>query len=976
MYKSLTNQILADVNELTADYATIGNLTISADSTTALVVQKTDGIPVFTVDCLNGRICLADGSATVPSLYFSGGTTNTGIYCPGTDSIGLTIDGALSAQWSSSGQEIVNSSGRQLRLSHTSASKYADFKMDTNNDLTISTNGISRMVLDSDGDTRVYQNIYLENTKHLTCKDNAGVGYFMVGIDGSNNQIFGNTSYTSYFQGSNTYLEGASNVYLKTGGSNRVSIDSSGYTTFNNGIIMGTGGNSYVPGCLGYTDSYWGFLHRPPRAGTAAAHGFTNYAGNYLMTLDESGYCKVYNSADPLLYLELKHDGSNGSIETSSGSLVIGTYTPENQFLRIGKLSNTVPNYYKGSAHYWYNGGSGTRSMTMTGATFQVHSVSDANKYIELTHNGTDGYFSNNTGITYLTAPTGSAVILKVGSYLTAQSYSGNFRCFSPNDSNIYVWMEHNGANGYISNTTGNLEISTITGGTIYLKTGGANRVSINSNGKMTLTQGGAGSSYGLVIDNPGVGGMQLYFTTGGQPSVIRDNGGGGFNFLRSDASKLMQLDNSGYARVYNVANNAHYIETYHNGTNGYISNTTGSLEITTGTGGTIYFKVGTNLTGYSNAGYLVCYSPADNSKHTRIQHDGTNGYVMTNSGSLYVGTTTSAPVYIRINGADKQYTQTNGDVNFYGASNSNVLIAGYGSADSVLRAVNGPLYLEGTGHATIRATTGNNINFQVNGVNKMIVYSSGYVSMGSATDYSQHVENGTSPFFWVVNTSGVQTAIGSMNSPAEGNVGTTSNSPLNIITNNSAKIKISGAGDIGINMATATNIKLGIDNGSVNNKLGLFIKGFGSGAGWGMTLDSTSNDTNLLEYIQFRNAAGTTVLGTIRRNNGLGGLEFENRSDRRLKTDIVSLDDSKCLGAILSCQPRSFKWTATDTPTVGFIADEIQGMIPDAVTGQPNEVDGNNNPKYQTIHFMPIIANLVGAIKELTRRVAELEKL
>ena len=141
---------------------------------------------------------------------------------------------------------------------------------------------------------------------------------------------------------------------------------------------------------------------------------------------------------------------------------------------------------------------------------------------------------------------------------------------------------------------------------------------------------------------------------------------------------------------------------------------------------------------------------------------------------------------------------QSNGDVNFYGYNSSNVLIAGYGASDSVVRAVNGPLFLEGTGSTYVRATTGNNIYHQVNGSTKMTVYSGGNVNMGSSTNFTQHVENGNNPYFECVNNAGVRTAIGSLNA-GEGNIGTTTNHTLNILTNNTSKITVSTAGDLNV---------------------------------------------------------------------------------------------------------------------------------------------------------------------------------
>jgi hypothetical protein len=184
----------------------------------------------------------------------------------------------------------------------------------------------------------------------------------------------------------------------------------------------------------------------------------------------------------------------------------------------------------------------------------------------------------------------------------------------------------------------------------------------------------------------------------------------------------------------------------------------------------------------------------------------------------------------------------------------------------------------------------------------------------------------------------------------------------MSFLTSNTERFKILAAG--GANFTCP----------DTNGNLGIKITGFGSAKGWGITMDSTSNDTDGLEYIQFRNSTGGTQLGSIRRNNGLGGLEFRNNSDRRLKSEIQSLDDAKCLDTIVSCTPRSFKWTSTNTPSIGFIADELQQQIPHAITGQPNAVNADGSPDYQSIHAIPIIATLVGSVRALMAQIDTLK--
>ena len=104
--------------------------------------------------------------------------------------------------------------------------------------------------------------------------------------------------------------------------------------------------------------------------------------------------------------------------------------------------------------------------------------------------------------------------------------------------------------------------------------------------------------------------------------------------------------------------------------------------------------------------------------------------------------------------------------------------------------------------------------------------------------------------------------------------------------------------------------------------------------------------------------------------------------SDRRLKN--VSGRFTRGLDAILQIQPKVFTWKPesgmnTDDVNVGFIAQDVQGAIPEAVgsmrTVDTEEDDGAGKKvrkskreaaEFLTLSDRPIIAALVNAVKEL----------
>ena len=51
-----------------------------------------------------------------------------------------------------------------------------------------------------------------------------------------------------------------------------------------------------------------------------------------------------------------------------------------------------------------------------------------------------------------------------------------------------------------------------------------------------------------------------------------------------------------------------------------------------------------------------------------------------------------------------------------------------------------------------------------------------------------------------------------------------------------------------------------------------------------------------------------------------------------------------------------------------GFIAHELQEILPDLVNGYKDEMDEKNEPKYQSINYISIIAILVKEVQDMKR--------
>ena len=103
----------------------------------------------------------------------------------------------------------------------------------------------------------------------------------------------------------------------------------------------------------------------------------------------------------------------------------------------------------------------------------------------------------------------------------------------------------------------------------------------------------------------------------------------------------------------------------------------------------------------------------------------------------------------------------------------------------------------------------------------------------------------------------------------------------------------------------------------------------------------------------------------------------FSSISDKRLKTNIQPISQS--LNKILKLEPKNFSWIENNERDSGFIAQDVEKVIPEVVQETKGFVDIDSNEtedtKYKTIAYSKLTIYLVDAIKELTKRVEELEK-
>ena len=96
--------------------------------------------------------------------------------------------------------------------------------------------------------------------------------------------------------------------------------------------------------------------------------------------------------------------------------------------------------------------------------------------------------------------------------------------------------------------------------------------------------------------------------------------------------------------------------------------------------------------------------------------------------------------------------------------------------------------------------------------------------------------------------------------------------------------------------------------------------------------------------------------------------------SDERLKTDIVKIDGA--LDKVAQLNGYTFTYTADGKKSAGVIAQEVQKVLPSAITEStlPLKMGDDDQTEYMTVQYDQLMGLMIEAIKELKAEVAELK--
>jgi hypothetical protein len=243
------------------------------------------------------------------------------------------------------------------------------------------------------------------------------------------------------------------------------------------------------------------------------------------------------------------------------------------------------------------------------------------------------------------------------------------------------------------------------------------------------------------------------------------------------------------------------------------------------------------------------------------------------------------------------------------------------------------------------------------------------HVSSSAATNWQVRVSGTSASNFAATryyNDAGSALDVGISGSTASygaslGMIGTATNNPLTFKTNDAERARIASDGKIYIACTAAPSATVaGVRLGNPVEALCAFSSG------------AQTTETYQLGFYN-----GNGLVGRISTNGS--ATSYVTSSDYRLKEDIAPMTGALSKVALL--KPCTYKWKVDGSDGQGFIAHELDEVVPGCVTGEKDAVDAEGKPQYQGIDTSFLVATLAAAIQEqqtlitaLTARITALE--
>lgn len=179
------------------------------------------------------------------------------------------------------------------------------------------------------------------------------------------------------------------------------------------------------------------------------------------------------------------------------------------------------------------------------------------------------------------------------------------------------------------------------------------------------------------------------------------------------------------------------------------------------------------------------------------------------------------------------------------------------------------------------------------------------------------------------------------------------SNANINGVLNANSNIRVTSASEnltIAINASNGPfgSIEAFQTNNANTNKQPLILNGYGGNVGIGTTTPNATLNVN----------------GTIAATGVITGLDVTASSDKRLKRDINTIENS--LSTVLQMRGVSYYHKNTDNPSkkIGLIAQEVEEVLPEVI------ITDSSPDQFKSVSYGNIVGLLIEAIKELSAKV------
>jgi hypothetical protein len=301
-----------------------------------------------------------------------------------------------------------------------------------------------------------------------------------------------------------------------------------------------------------------------------------------------------------------------------------------------------------------------------------------------------------------------------------------------------------------------------------------------------------------------------------------------------------------------------------------------------------------------------------------------------------------------------------------YGASSNGKFMIGFGYTDATN--TNSPAYI-GFEETSNSGDTKGELIFLTRDVvtdsaptERMRITDGGNIGIGiNAPTKTLQIESGSTDNdgLFLSHSSGTIYAKLAINDPGTDNdtlFGSVSNNGLRFQTNNTTRMTLKSDGKLAINTT-------GLNNSFVSTGIDI-----DAGTGVGITINRGSDG----DIITFKKDNGSGTVGGISITST--STAFNTSSDYRLKENVNYTWDATT--RLKQLKPARFNFIADETNTLidGFLAHEVSGVVPEAITGEKDAVDGEGNPQYQGIDQSKLVPLLVKTIQELEARITALE--